>query len=298
MKWINFKNGIKARINEMLGTSDNAGTGNNLTTWSLQSAMLTNLRRIVSGIVGDASYGRVMKGLRVQEEFTNGINILPGFGFTNNGDIVYLETSVNATINWGLGDPLYLILKYENVEVEDTDKGGKQVNIIGGTSEWIVNDDRAYAEGGDTIVEVVATLPSNNDFILVATIASDSGSPPGIDTITESVNRGLAPNRYDDQFDVPNIDVKSDGIVRGILYATAIQEVDGGTISVDSPFNFTENVAFEKDVSMLSADEVVLPSTAGTLKVGATSANDFTITSADVVSLTIKNGIVTAASPS
>ena len=90
MRWVDFKNGIKARINEMLGTSDNAAVGNPLTYWSLQSAMLTNLRRIVSSLVGDAANGRVMKGLRVQEESTNQINILPGFGFTNNGDIVYL----------------------------------------------------------------------------------------------------------------------------------------------------------------------------------------------------------------
>ena len=79
MRFVDFKNGIKARINEMLGTSDNAATGNELTYWSLQAAMLTNLRRIVSSLVGDAANGRIMKGLRVQEESTNQINILPGF---------------------------------------------------------------------------------------------------------------------------------------------------------------------------------------------------------------------------
>jgi len=296
MRWVDFKNGIKARINEMLGTSDNAAVGNPLTYWSLQSAMLTNLRRIVSSLVGDAANGRVMKGLRVQEESTNQINILPGFGFTNNGDIVYLEISVNVLIDWSIGDPVYVILKSENVEVTDVDKGGKQVNIIGGTAQWIVNDDRAYAEGGSTIVEVVATLPANNDFILVATIVSDGSN--GIDTITESYNRGLAPNSFGDQFVVPNIDVKEDGIVRGILYATAMAKVDGGTISINSPINFTEGVSFEEDVAFASEKDVTLPSTAGTLKVGATPAVDATIVSAGTVSLTIRNGIITAASPS
>jgi hypothetical protein len=122
MRYTNTKNGIQERINYLLGCTDPDPSNNNstaLTMWSAQNSMVTNIRRVVRGIIGNSPYGKIMSGLQIsQVNQTKTISLSPGIGFTVAGNIINIDSQVNYTkdlssLPTGQSIPIYLM--YEDL---------------------------------------------------------------------------------------------------------------------------------------------------------------------------------------
>ena len=103
MRFIISKNGIQERLNYLIGTNDidpgtptgtvgDSGT-TDLTSWSTQASMITNIRRVVKGIVGNSTNGKIMSGLQISQVNDTDISISGGIGFTVAGNIIVLNPS-------------------------------------------------------------------------------------------------------------------------------------------------------------------------------------------------------------
>jgi hypothetical protein len=107
MRYTILKNGIQERINYLVGTNDldtdPESVVGELNHWSAQASMITNIRRIVKGIVGNSTNGKVMSGLQIsQSGSTSNILITGGIGFTVAGNIIVINPS---SISKSLGTP-------------------------------------------------------------------------------------------------------------------------------------------------------------------------------------------------
>jgi hypothetical protein len=204
MRRVNIKTGLKQRINEILGTDFGAETSTgayDITPWSIQAAMLSNVCRIGKSIVGEAAQGRVMKGLSISYYGPgNNIKITQGYGFTPEGNVVTLGKDLIIPITQTSGY-VYIYLKYIlDVATESTpmvhDYGkNTSFNSETGTKE-IVYDDKALIFGSTItrdIIEVSTEEKSGEDgFIYLGKISLD-GVLDADSVITNTTDIGIIP---------------------------------------------------------------------------------------------------------
>ena len=297
MKRVNVRNGLKQRMNEILGTDDGTeGLVPGLTGWSIQSAMLHNLRRIVSALVGDAGFGRPMKGLWLTKNTNTQFQISSGFGFTNNGDIVVLEEPVDVDLLSTANGDRHIYLQHK-MAARDGDlypNDGKKTNFVGKEGyQNIVYDDYAAAgalldQYGDPIITQSATPVTGDDYVDLGhlTIAANI-----IDSVTNSDLRGIAPNTPSGAYKLPSAEVTGDVTVGGNMTVEGqiladIIKAEGGSV-----IDFQSDVLFSSPA--IFAEIVTLSATAGKVIVGATPGHSGTIDTAATPKLLVVNGLIT-----
>lgn len=233
MRRVNVRRGLAQRINDIIGT-DQGTLGETdfpgITDWSIQAAMLENIRRVIKGIVGSA-VGRPASGLWVTPGGGSMVTIAKGVGFTSNGNAVVVNVPFNYSIIGSTGD-VYLYLKHEMAEyteeAHDGD-GGKRTEFIGkdnSNTEEIVYDDKGAAmgnsisgSGSSLIVESAGTKLSQDqalDYVYLCKIEM-----PSI-TIYNTHERCFESEDFVDaserHFTVPGIVVDKDAFVNRDLY--------------------------------------------------------------------------------
>jgi hypothetical protein len=201
MRRVNIKNGLKQRLNEILGTdygSEEDSGAFQITPWSIQAAMLSNLERVVAAIASGADYGRPLKGLTMSVDSGLRFAISGGIGFTADGKIVKLNSSILVRASHNKTSGIGIYLKHDlGVLTQSSDAGGKSTGFIGsGTSKEIVYDDYATAqvsgysqEAIDSIVKQLDSAPSPSDgYVYLGTIYTSSSA---ITSIVNSATRGI-----------------------------------------------------------------------------------------------------------
>jgi len=196
MRRVQVRHGLKQRINEIMGT-DYTGGGQTsppgITPWSLQAAMIENLKRIVAGISGNEK-GVPMNGLVITEEAGNATYIIsPGYGFTNNGNIVVIDKAISGISLPSSGSVVNIYAKHSLAYLDgDGDvAGGKKTGFIGQEGEQnIVEDDLGATLGSgitiddDVIIQEVDDTLSGTDLdnhVYLGQVAFSGGT---IDSIT------------------------------------------------------------------------------------------------------------------
>lgn len=204
MRVVNIKTGLKQRIGDILGHNDNDTTGV-LTPWSIQAAMLSNVQRVATGVVGEAACGRIMKGLVLTYQNPNYISVTQGYGFTPEGNVAYLTNDLNNIPVSTSDGTYYLYLKHSLIQATESlpypHEYGKntEFNSQTGTEEIVydniglVNNSRVSA--ADVIsVETSALLQyAGRVYLGQVTIAS------GViveNSIIPSTDLGISPSNF------------------------------------------------------------------------------------------------------
>lgn len=237
MRRVNFRNGLKQRLNELLGTDYlTEGDVPGITFWSLQSAMLSNLRRIVSAF-GALGFGRPVNGLTVSQNGPTGISIRSGTGFTNNGDVIVVPNHISVIITDLSDGDKYIYLAHKMGTLDgDTNPSGKKTGFIGrlGTED-IVYDDMASTVDtlsqpivDQIIVQNTTPPPFDSDHIYLATVTIATGT---IVAIINTPYQGLGPSGPNSNF---------------ILYR----------LLAKGPSVFEDSVEFQGDVTFSGAGNV------------------------------------------
>lgn len=287
MKRVHVRNGLKQRLNEIIGTDVTAvaaGEVPDLTPWSVEAAMLSNMRRIVTGIVGGAYCGRVISGLEMSKIGSYAHKISAGYGFTKSGNIVHLKTDITAS--GGIG---YYYLKHKMVELSDTSIGGKKTNFIGRSGEEIITyDDLSNTlsapddSSGDILIFSSSRITEDgetedgdgylfDDLVFIGQVTDISGS------VVKSTDVGFGPG--DDGYNnFQNISVNEN--------ANIAEDLDvGKNLDVHGEASFDGAVEFD--------DIVKLSGAASKVQVGSAIGITQTI-SLSSHTITVINGIITA----
>lgn len=182
MRRVNIVTGIKQRLNGILGH----GTAGALNDWSIQSAMLSNFRRICLALLNGSSMGRILSGLSASYSSTI-VTIASGYGVTVNGDIITLPAPKNVQVSSLSEGDNYICLKYE---LKELPSGGKITPVINETgTQQIVFDESGAADDYDDIVEIkssVGEVTADNDLVYIATATVTGGVITGLTTTTLS----------------------------------------------------------------------------------------------------------------
>jgi len=250
MKRVNLRTGLKQRINEILGTdSGTEGDVPGLTPWSIQAAMIDNLRRINAALVGDAQ-GRPMRGLWLTKSSALSVAISAGYGLTPAGDMVKTATSITSNVDSADGTE-YVYLRHKMATIDgDTYNDGKKTGFIGkaGTQD-IVYDDFA-ASKKDTIQSFVGEIlvisstprPPDPDLIYIGSAEVLSND---ITVITNSTSRGLSPNTPSGVCRVAGLDVNGNSTFIGTVDINGDVEISAGkdlTLNGDLIISATSDV--------------------------------------------------------
>jgi hypothetical protein len=204
MRFIISKNGIQERLNYLIGTNDTdpgTSTGTvgdsgptNLTSWSTQASMITNIRRVVKGIVGNSTNGKIMSGLQISQVNDTDIAISGGIGFTVAGNIIVLNpSSIQITlanpVSQGQEFPIYLM--YGESFANPTIAIDYHLSEIMGTSQTPINiiadDICSNTNDTTTIQDQIKTVTQNlntNDGLYLGTVVVTQTDPSVIMTIT------------------------------------------------------------------------------------------------------------------
>jgi len=258
MKRVNIRDGLKQRMNEILGGDSGVeGDVPGLTAWSIQAAMVDNLRRINAALVGDVQ-GRPMRGLWLTKNSALSIAISAGYGITPTGDIVVIATAITSSVDSADGAK-YIYLRHKMAEVDgDTYADGKKTGFIGkaGTQN-IVYDDFAASKKNtvqnfvNDILTISSTIISGDpDLVYIGSIVVSGAD---ITSVTNSTSRGLAPNDTSGRYRLPGIHVNGDSMFENevdflaavVMQATLLVQgratFDGG-ITVDGDSGVTNLV--------------------------------------------------------
>jgi len=215
MRIVNVKTGLKQRIDEVFGNNNEtpAGTpGLELNSWSVQSAMISNVQRVVSSAAGDVNVsGRIMKGLQVfPSESDTSIRIEPGYGFTDDGHVITLKTAIdNYEIGTDDGD-YYIYLKYITVQAKElASDDGFPAHEYGKSTRFnseIAIEDIVYDEYGEVAGESLGSsgVPCSTmikvdkdvfdryyDVVYLATVTISSGVIDPVNGIVLSEDKGF-----------------------------------------------------------------------------------------------------------
>lgn len=256
MRRLHVINGIKQRLGEILGQQLSGGAVGDVTSWSIQAAMLSNMNRIVSAIVGNAPCGRVLRGLEIERASSNSIRISKGYGVTENGGVVSLchqSSSSGIEVEIPATDATYYIhLKHNIIQLDSDDYPGRKstgvVNDLGNVD--IAYDEQAMAQGSDvTIADVVfynttGIVTDNNDMVYLGSVEVTGSVIPNPATIVLSTYRGLSPNR-ENNFDVFNfIEIVTQLNVDGHIQCNTIDAV--GNVSLGAALEVADKSTLEE----------------------------------------------------
>jgi len=306
MKRVHVKDGLKQRINEVLGTDDpltndpHNSSLKNITPWSVQSAMIDNMRRLARSLVGGSSVGRVMQGLGLSQTGAQTYMIGSGIGITNEGDIIVIDASLDITLAGGPADFVEVYLKHTTIEVDGSEVDGRTTNFVGkaGTGELVIDDYAAAQKSGVNtpahIAQIViqendATL-SDNDLVYVGRVTVSGGN---ITALYNSLDNGLSPNTAIGRYRIRSLDVDPGDDSQIVSHIrTDLQQAAGTTVTNNG--DHVQNGTLDAS----SSPEVNLPDGVGELKLdGATPFNGtFQVDNSSGTvefSLTFINGILT-----
>lgn len=211
MRRVILKQGMQERLPEIIGTEITSGSPD-ITPWSVQSAMIKNIRRTNRSIVGNDQHGRVMRGMVISKGGDSTIIISEGLGITYDGDIIeYGGQITNSTATFD--DAEYFVYALHNLDIytesesaSPEDEGGKLTNILRAPQEEIVWDDYAGARGssvGSFVSNVVTfqtskTIPGGNIGAVYLGKFTISGGIINNSTINNTASKGFAPIETDE----------------------------------------------------------------------------------------------------
>ena len=204
MRRVNVKDGMKQRLPKILGTDEGVANTNGsyeITPWSIQAAMIENMQRIVSGMVGGVAGGRPVSGLVMSATGTDSVvNIASGIGFTQNGNMVILINNIFKSLpTTSATYHIYLKHILGILAESNTIPGGKKTNIIGSSiQKEIVYDDYASTNPSDitstvVIVSTSTQLTDQTDHVYLGSVVMVDGI---IASVSNSQNRGLSSSSY------------------------------------------------------------------------------------------------------
>jgi len=199
MRRVSFVNGIKQRLNEMLGRASGSDATGDMKAWSLQGAMLTNLKRIVSSMVGDAQYGRPMKGLWLAGSIgSSTVTVSSGAAFTPNGDIIVIDKSLDIDVTSYVSVTRYVYVKHVlTVMEESVNPDGLNTPVNGKVNSEIVADDLGAYKGTSIVTGEIITVETsksaNADWVYLGDFTTDGSGQLTADPIN-STERGPGPN--------------------------------------------------------------------------------------------------------
>ena len=201
MREVHIKNGLKQRLPEILGTDyglDNDGVSD-ITPWSIQAAMLSNVKRVSSAIVGDFTDGRPMKGLILSKVNSTQFSISAGIGFASNGNVVTLGSSVQVSVTGYTGDIFIYLRHYMAVAEEATHNYGKNTSFIADSGKKeIVLDDAGEINSSDPSVIIdnlvyisTVRIMESDDKVYLGQITLTGGSIANSSDVVNNSNRGF-----------------------------------------------------------------------------------------------------------
>lgn len=212
MRRVNITTGIKQRMNDILGKQDPSESDGILTSWSIQTAMLSNLNRIVAAMVGNALCGRVIAGLELTKTSDLNISISNGYGLTKNGGVISLHSplsyAMNSTYATNGDGTYYLHMVHNIVECDEDSEGNLETSVVNESGLiQIVYDEESEARRtlvvADNIIEVAfvaspsiyheGMIKTNDDLVYLGQFEI-SGGVIDSSTIRLSYDRGMYPN--------------------------------------------------------------------------------------------------------
>ena len=190
MRRVHVVNGIMQRLNDIFGTQLVGGAEGDVTSWSVQAAMLSNINRLISAMVGNAPNGRVMKGLELS--FAEGVFVSPGYALTANGGIITVTDYLNKYVS--SSGTFYVYLKHNIIQLTDPDSPGyKSTGVINDAGNHdIVFDEQGMAQQSSVVADDILILDSapgtftNNDWVYLGKVVDG--------VTTNTVDRGMYPN--------------------------------------------------------------------------------------------------------
>jgi len=249
MKRLNVRYALKQRMNELLGSDTEADVDGipGITAWSIQAAMLSNLRRIVSALA-NGTIGRPIKGLWITDAPAAGLgySIGDGFGFTPNGDVIVLETAISHTISEGSDGDKHIYLKHKMGVVDgDLYDDGRKTGFIGKAGlEDIVYDDFAASKkdtvsafAGEIVVEESGPI-SHNDYVYLGYITVESNE---ITSVTNNPARGFGPNDDSGKFMMPGIRVTGESVFEAPVTFSELVSLNMALTDIESSGTATLN---------------------------------------------------------
>lgn len=317
MKRVNVRSGLKQRMNDMLG-SDAAEDGDGIpgiTPWSIQAAMITNLRRIVKALAG-GTIGRPVEGLWMTAGAGLSYSIGAGFGFTSGGDIVVFETPVAPTISDSSDGNKHIYLKHKMGAVDgQTYADGMWTGFIGGSPpEDIVYDDFAASKKDqvnsswtDIIIEE-SSMVSNDNYVYLGYITVVSNA---ITAVVNNPARGFGPNDSG-KYILPGIHVvgesefdsevtftekiifsELEAVPGGTVMNGIFSFVDGLSIGDSSPVQSGASIAFQNGSDLIVKSGATFELQGGSfVEVGGVAALTNEITLSGVTVLKFRNGML------
>lgn len=179
MRRVSVKTGANLRVNEILGESITNDATGELTAWSIQSAMLENMRRIVRAMNVNDINGTKMFGLYAEADTPN-IDIEDGIAFTKGGDVIVVEAPISYEVQDLSNGDKWLYLKHVLSEDDGSDSNaGKETTFVDKRPpEEIVADDLASLKKSNVsnedvvnaIIELTTTESPQKDRICIAKI--------------------------------------------------------------------------------------------------------------------------------
>ena len=305
MRRVNIRHGLKQRINEILGT-DYTGGGQSsppgITDWSIQAAVIENLRRIVSGIAGNVK-GAPMNGLLLGGVVgSSTFTLSKGFGFTNNGDIVVVGIDLSG-LSLPSASEAYVYAKHSLAYLDDdgSTPGAKETGFIGQSGEAnIVIDDlgatlgTSLTEGDDVIIVETSELTGTDleDHVYIGKIDISGGN------ITAITQRGLTLN---DLETVHNLTVGGTITALNVTVTDTIALEDlgfDGTLTANSGSTLKMDTGSKADIESTSEVEFKSGSTlninaSATVEVGGSAVHNADITLSAITVIHVKNGLIT-----
>jgi len=211
MRRVQIVKNLKQSINDILGTDYGDPTTNEfdslaptvtnedvyeLTPWSIQAAMISNLERLCAALVDNPAYGKVLTGLTVTASPWPSIDIAAGKGVTTNGKLITLTSGITYKYI-GPNTTKYVYLHYYLAAIDgDNDDRGRNSAFMGGPTKKrnLVYDELGMIIGGsvnampfrDIIITTSDSILDEDNVLLVATVVS---GPSSFTSIT--MNAGL-----------------------------------------------------------------------------------------------------------
>lgn len=298
MRRVNVRVSLKQRMNDILGTDSGMEMAvPGITPWSIQAAVLSNLRRVVSGIAANGSSGRVMRGMWITHGGGPIINISSGYGFTKNGDVIVLDAALAYTADVSTDDTWHLYAKHSMAVLDgDTYEDGKKTGFIGkeGT-ENIVYDDLGATQKDNVqsvvgqIIQQSSTTQDNGDWVLLGTFVTSGGT---ITEVTPPYQRGFEVDNTG-WWRVPSVRTSGAGYIGTNFRVDGFIQCDVFKVNQGSAIEFQSAVQFDENVTFGSTKIVDLPGSGGDIKVGGVSGADFVGDLAGKTT-TIVNGVITS----
>ena len=243
MRRVNVSTGLKQRVNDILGQSD--VFDGSITPWSIQAAMLSNVQRVAQAIVGEAQYGRVVKGLSLTYVSTTA-SVSAGSGITPDGYVINLSIPLSIDLSQYSSGKVYFYLKYSLIAATQTtpiahDYGKNTSFNSTNVPEEIVFDELGLVNGvqvsSTDIIEVSTHQPSPravlNGHVYLGNIDIDTS------VVTSTTDVGI-----------PSLIDSSTGYYQDISGDVSVSLVgETGNVSINHAFFSKSNKTISLDIS-------------------------------------------------